>query len=449
LLAWAAWAVLLLPGLVPPVLVQPAFAQSWVLHRQESFDADGTLADGERLGEQDWLIARIRNAGSITLTGGVARFATPDFPDSALLRVFERLPAEYRIRVRVGMVDYGYELYEPADYQDPDFKYNRVGTTSQWVENGFYWLTLTDRLVEPDSGEDWWHRYRKVVIDSDDHLNGSGSVHTERPLYMVYMNPDLDRESGDWTSGQANLLRSWSGGVWHTGTWNWEVAFQYSVAAWYVVEIEKSDGELQLRVYDDAMTPIELADPVALDLIYGMGVQAAAQEYAYVGEPHVDSYEGTAEVDEILLWVNALIDSDSDGLADPADNCLVDANGGQADRDADGQGDACDVDDGALHLSLAAGAGLRWDRETGHESWNVYRGDLDQLRATGIYTPLPGSDPVAARFCGLSLPQFDDAFAPVAGVTAYYLISGVSAGVEGGLGEDGEGLPRTNLNPCP
>lgn len=430
-------------------LMAPVHAADWVLHRQETFDFDATLADGQRWGDQGWLLASIRNAGGIAVTNGVARFETPEFPDSALIRVFESLPAEYRIRVRVGLVDYGYANYEAGDYLDAAFKYNRIGTSSQWVENGFYWLTLTDRAVEPGSGEDWWHRYRKVVIDSDDHLNSNGSVHTERPLYMVYMNPDLDRESGDWTSGQSELLRTWSGGAWHTGTWNWEVAFQYSAAAWYVVEIEKSGGQLTLRVFDDALTPIELADPVDLDLIYGMGAQASTHEFAYVGEPHVDSYEGEAQVDEILLYVNAAVDSDSDGALDPDDNCIVRSNGGQSDRDADGEGDACDVDDGAIFLALDGSATLGWERESAYDAWHVYRGDLQVLRATGIYTPLPGSDPVAQRFCGLGPAELDDPFAPGAGVAAYYLVSGVAGGIEGGLGEDGAGLPRNNLNPCP
>ena len=38
-------------------------------------------------------------------------------------------------------------------------------------------------------------------------------------------------------------------------------------------------------------------------------------------------------------------DGDSDGLGDPADNCPANANAGQANNDADAQGDACDADD--------------------------------------------------------------------------------------------------------
>jgi len=37
-------------------------------------------------------------------------------------------------------------------------------------------------------------------------------------------------------------------------------------------------------------------------------------------------------------------DSDQDGVADNADNCLLDSNPDQADADQDGFGDACDAD---------------------------------------------------------------------------------------------------------
>ena len=38
-------------------------------------------------------------------------------------------------------------------------------------------------------------------------------------------------------------------------------------------------------------------------------------------------------------------DDDNDGVADPDDNCVLDANAGQTDTDTDGAGDACDTDD--------------------------------------------------------------------------------------------------------
>jgi hypothetical protein len=264
----------------------------WVLARQENFNLAGQLQDQQTFGDRGWLTTRIRNGGSVEVTGGHALISTPDFADSALVRITPRLPAEYKLRLRIGEVHYSVANYEQADYDNPDFKYD-----VSWVENGFYWLTLTDRPVQPDSGEDWWHRYRKIVIDSDDHTG------VTRPLYMVYMNPDLDRSSGDWLNGQAALLRCWSAGQWHTENWNWEVAFAYEDSANYEVEIEKSAGQLIMRAFDSSGILIEETDPLDFDLIYAMSEGSTASEYAYFGEPHIDSYEGDAWIDDIRLWV--------------------------------------------------------------------------------------------------------------------------------------------------
>ncbi|MCP3978266.1 MAG: hypothetical protein GY716_02895 [bacterium] len=415
---------------------------AWVPVGLEQFGQPAQYVDGDRVGAGGWLTVSIRNAGSITAASGHAVFETVDYEDSALLRVTESLPDEYVLRARIGLVDFDVANYEPDDYADPDFKYNQLGGET-WVENGFYWLTLTDRLVEPDSGEDWWHRYRKIVLDSDDHTDGT--THTVRPFYMVYMNPDLDRTVGDWTSGVPHLLRTWAAGRWHTSTWNWETAFQYDDAAWYVVELEKSAGQITLRAFDAASTPIELTHPVALDLVYAMGAPATAPEFAWIGDPHVDSYEGRAEIDWIELWFNDAIDSDLDGVHDAFDNCAVASNAGQGDVDLDGEGDRCDADDGAIFNYFDSAGELSWHAEATEASWNVYGGDLALLRTTGVYTQ---SGPGAIRECGLAAAALT-VDAPAPGEARFYLTSGVSSGVEGGLGSDGDGTPRIVTLPCP
>jgi hypothetical protein len=138
-------------------------------------------------------------------------------------------------------------------------------------------------------------------------------------------------------------------------------------------------------------------------------------------------------------------DGDGDALAAVCDNCPGVFNRSQSDRDGDSEGDACDVDDGLIYfLSPPDAQTVLWQAEQGFTSWNVYRGDLEVLRTTGIYTQVPGSNPLADRFCGLVVPQLLDATDPGAGRLAFELVTGVSAGVESGLGD-----ARTNTHPCP
>ncbi|MFC1827193.1 hypothetical protein ACFLZQ_04610 [Thermodesulfobacteriota bacterium] len=288
--------VMIISGLI--VLVPGTAAvgavEDWMLVRSEDFSSKQQLSNLETFGDKGWLTARIRNEGKITIKDGFAHFETHDFQDSALIRITESLPENYKIRVKLGKVHFNLSNYEDVDYNAADFKYNR-----RWVENGFYWLTVTDRLVEDSSGEDWWHRYRKIVIDSDDH---SGE---RLPLYMVYMNPDLDRSTGNWISGQGELLRTWSGDMWHTRLDNWEVAHRFSEEAWYTVELEKTGSHLVMRLFSSEGVALVETSPVSLNLIYGMGKNASEAEYAYIGEPHVDSYEGDAYVDKIELYYPA------------------------------------------------------------------------------------------------------------------------------------------------
>lgn len=283
---WATWFFLILSyGF-------QASGREWVLLHEETFDDSQEIDDKATFSDKGWLTARLRGNGTITLADGLAHFETPGFRDSALLQITSTMPAEYKVRVRLGQVRYGIRNYSDADFNSKGFKYNR-----RYLENGFYWLAVTDRLIEETSGEDWWHRYRKIVIDSDDHLG-------ERlPVYMVYMNPALNRSRGDWIGGQPNLLRCWSKGKWFTGKEDWKPAFHYKEKDWYVVELEKGSEHLVMRVQSDDGTMIQETTPVSLDRVYGMGKNGSEFEYVYVGEPHIDSYKGDAFVDDIKLFV--------------------------------------------------------------------------------------------------------------------------------------------------
>jgi len=89
----------------------------------------------------------------------------------------------------------------------------------------------------------------------------------------------------------------------------------------------------------------------------------------------------------------------------------------------------------------------------GYVTWNVYKGSIMVLRATGIYTQVAGSNVLADRLCHLSSPWYND-LGPIpggpAGRAAFYLVTGVTAGgVESSLGTASSGITRPNTAPCP
>jgi hypothetical protein len=142
-------------------------------------------------------------------------------------------------------------------------------------------------------------------------------------------------------------------------------------------------------------------------------------------------------------------DVDSDLAGDACDNCILDVNASQGDADEDGEGDVCDLDDGLIWEYREDKLSVSWQSEQGPTSWNVYVGDLSVLRASGLYTQLPGSNPLAARTCATTVTFADELGLPAAGQVSFSLVTGVEGGAEGSLGTDGSGVTRANTNPCP
>jgi hypothetical protein len=141
-------------------------------------------------------------------------------------------------------------------------------------------------------------------------------------------------------------------------------------------------------------------------------------------------------------------DADADTVHDLCDNCRFTPNGTQSDFDHDGEGDACDVNDGEIWQWRPDKTSVSWQAEQGPTEWNVYTGDLAVLRSTGVYTQAPGSNALAGRQCHLASTVAPDPNDPVPGSASFTLVTGVTAGVEGSLGS-GSGGARANTNPCP
>jgi hypothetical protein len=143
-------------------------------------------------------------------------------------------------------------------------------------------------------------------------------------------------------------------------------------------------------------------------------------------------------------------DADGDGVLGLCDNCPATSNPSQADGQGDGEGDACDLDDGLIYVRFHQSEYVEWQEELGFASWNSYRGDLAVLRGTGLYTQDPSLVPLASRDCDLTVPWKED-LDPPAGAALFFLTTGnyAGTGVENGLGVDSEGIERINANPCP
>jgi hypothetical protein len=150
----------------------------------------------------------------------------------------------------------------------------------------------------------------------------------------------------------------------------------------------------------------------------------------------------------VLVFNPDQADADGDGAGDACDNCPVDYNPTQTDFDGDGEGDICDRNDGMIYVAAATKTAFSWQQESGSSVWNVYLGSLGVLRSTGAYTQVPGSNPLAARQCGLHGTTATNSAVPATGQTQFLLVTSGRGHSESSLG-DSSRANRPNTNPCP
>jgi hypothetical protein len=165
--------------------------------------------------------------------------------------------------------------------------------------------------------------------------------------------------------------------------------------------------------------------------------------------PDTDSDGALDAADNCPLAANpSQVDADLDGRGDACDNCPATVNPAQRDVDADGEGDLCDLDDGRLWFTVLTETSQGWQADTVFDAFNLYRGDLAELRGGGAYTQDPAA-PAVDRFCTLPPASYADGYIPLPGEAVFYLVTGRGTGGESSLGEDSTGAERPNTAACP
>ena len=80
-------------------------------------------------------------------------------------------------------------------------------------------------------------------------------------------------------------------------------------------------------------------------------------------------------------------------------------------------------------------------------NYNLYRGDMETLRQTGVYTQDPAAVAGARQFCNLSTNHVMDSDGPVPGQVFFYLVAARGA-VEGTLGFNSDLVERSKDLSC-
>ncbi len=147
-----------------------------------------------------------------------------------------------------------------------------------------------------------------------------------------------------------------------------------------------------------------------------------------------------------------LVDGGTSSLAPAADIRTIprpmdgDA-GGTAEHDIGAR-----ENEGATRLLLTSKDDLSWDPSIDSlAGFNLYRGELQVLRSTGVYTQDISTVPGAFRWCGLAASSESDTDSPGSDWEVWFYIAVVSGATEGTLGFDGSPgeRPFTPANRCP
>lgn len=297
--------------------------------------------------------------GQFVSEHGVAKLVSTRHYDGAIIRSTEPLPARYRVEVTVGNIGFGgardgqwthdgkINGYDGDEVADPwFFRDGDPAPRPAITQNGLYFLCITDYARPAPHNNVFIHHHRKVVMDTDNNENGllPGAVHG--PWSMVW-NPETRRGEPDgshyvsmlWLDGRhfghdwfGNDFVSFTPGGWQTT----DTIFtdKYLDDERYRFTIERDGerytmsvtgrfhyggvttyrGSRQFReppvTWHYNQTAAEYA-PIEHDEVrhYG-GVElhtwpagSAYPDHFFFGDPHINFYEGTAEFDDLDLYL--------------------------------------------------------------------------------------------------------------------------------------------------
>ncbi len=240
----------------------------------EDFSKPITAINGRSFGKSGQLTFELYRGGTFVIDGrsGFAWQKSNHYGDVALIRSTEALPKTYKIRVIMGEIDYDLDRIAGLP-QDPEYPQGPQN------ENGCYLLAITDENPSGHHPNLWWHEHRKLVIDVDNNVWGNGMPH---PIFMVYFNQNNDLVAFD------GLTQEWQT--------EWDKAVTYAPKAWYQIEVEKTDTQFILGIYDERGKLLQQGKVELTDIWHE---DESHQDYFVVGDPHENYYQGSMKIESI------------------------------------------------------------------------------------------------------------------------------------------------------
>jgi len=288
------------------------------------------------------------SGGKFVEENGTAKIISTLHTDAAIIRSTDKLPSKYKIELTVSNVNFGGEKNGNWNY---DNKFNGYDSSdgnesagpwengSATIENGLYFLCITDYANPAPHNNVFIHHHRKFVIDTDNNNEdgytwskvwdvNTGRAVTDGSHYLNLL--WLDGSSfGDNKNGNSFISYT-------TGGWKYNPTFtdKYLDNESYTFTLER-DGHsytatmtgkfyyggvrtyTATRKFTDSpvtwhynQTPSELKSTPYNETKKFNGesfqtwpLNSSYPDYFFFGDPHINYYEGTAVFDNVKLFL--------------------------------------------------------------------------------------------------------------------------------------------------
>lgn len=312
---------------------QGPYSESGEYYQEQNIVAPAAYRNTIDIGKGNWLVAELytRTADPIILdyldvaldprnsNNQVLKISTPDHTDGVVLRSKNPLPPKYRISLKIGFANYGNNS-KLNGYNDGNESAEPWRKLSSVGHNGFYWLAILDSPPKPHNNI-WIHHHRKFVIDSWNRKNFNHTVNVIALDGKSETHPAFGKKFISYVDGRWQKISDIPVDYYLPNEW-YSVTFTRT-ALYYEYAIEgrfKNAGQTiytdrinyrEYCIYHYNQTPEELV-PDCIDnsqqVFSGESFTAwpngsAYPEYFMFGEPHINYYEGSVLVDDIIFEV--------------------------------------------------------------------------------------------------------------------------------------------------
>ncbi len=237
-------------------------------------------------------------------TNRVLRIASPEHTDGTIIRTTKPLGTRYEVCARIGSINFG-----TGDglngYQGGESSTPWLGGPAVY-ENGFYFGGIVRSAPAPHNNV-LLHHERIFFIDSDNNLEGWTSIwdpETRSFIRSGWHPIVMGAVDAQHAASDENGPPVWTfaGGAWNRPG-DLLAADAYKEQTWYTACFIRRDDRFTMRISGDFRMGGKTTYEALLTDTSGI-YQYQAPHFWFLGDPHINYYEGSLLVDDVTVHID-------------------------------------------------------------------------------------------------------------------------------------------------